>query len=100
MDNGSSLLSELKKGMFLTRTIPEPIMQSLTYLPFAVFEDVKSVELDYDLNFDNSAQSYFAIKVKGVDSSAADFDDRKKAIIRSVKELLWHDLRVDLIVES
>lgn len=100
MENNNTILSDLKKGMFLTRTIPEPIMRSLTYLPFAIFEGAKKVELDYDLNFDDYTASYFNVKLSGVNQNDSDFDKKRDLLIKSVRELLWNDLSVSVVLKE
>lgn len=100
-DNKNISLEDLKRGMFLTGKIPEPIFKSLTYLPFMVFSTIDNVEIDYDLDFSNNDKSYFSYSLKTKHpEDKVDLDNKVNAVKTMAKKLLWEDLKVVVKIDG
>lgn len=96
----NNILQELKKGMLLTGLIPEPIIQSLKYLPFIVLDNVKKVELDYDINWQVPECSYIKLIIsRSNQAEKEDLENVKERIEylkKAIQELFWQGLPVDI----
>lgn len=101
MQVNEEILQQLKKGMFLTRIIPEPILRSLMYLPFAVFDNVKQVKIDYDLNFDDPNLSYVKYIITFKEGESKELPEEKSEyVIKATKQLLWNEVKVEIAAED
>lgn len=100
-----NILEELKKGMLLTGIIPEPIMQSLKYLPFVVLDEVKKVELDYDINLQVPECSYIRLKISRknkINLAEKEGEEKQKEqerieyLKKAIQKLFWQGLSIDI----
>lgn len=90
-------LKELNKGVMLTGMLSEIHINNLQYYAFVFFDNIKSVEIDYNIDTTGSNQSYvhYYIKTKNARASiGAKAKLRLSAIEQAVEKLLWKNIEV------
>lgn len=112
MTTSSQILKEMASLTILSGKISDLHEKNLKLYPYIYFEKVSSVEIEYDLSHHHNIQedhennkivlnkpivnqliSYYLI----LDESANDnLENRYLALAKSVKTLLWKDIKVEI----
>lgn len=96
-------LEDLKKMVMLTGRLSDIHIKTLQSAPFIYFDDLGSVEIDYEITTDFSEEhraknSYVNFKLNFNDRYEPDahHQNRLLALVKTVQGLLWKEIRVEI----
>lgn len=108
MKNTTAILDDMRKITILTGEISSVHEQSLTKWPYIVFDNVKDVEIKYDLSKQaqedlkgNSVDFYITLPTEMEDTSNIEgFDFRCKTLTLWVADMFWTDIKVSVFIND
>lgn len=103
MSNDQSILNDLKKGAILTGRLSEVHAKTLQSSPFVFFDDLKKVEVSYNLVTDHEASEpglgtkvSFKLTFEGDWKSQEHLPKRVEALLNTVKTILWPSVEISI----
>lgn len=96
----NEIVSDLKKLVILSGRLSEIHINNLKMFPFAFFDGLKSVELDFDLDIEKERDGRmivnYRLKFKKGFSKIDNLTARCAALENAVKNLLWKEVEVSI----
>lgn len=102
----AAALDDLKKGVMLTGRLSEVHVKNLKNYPFIFFEELKSVEMSYNIVTDPTVSapgtgSFVRYKLDvDVEKNLSYMEKRLQALKGSVQTLLWPSVQVIVVDQT
>lgn len=103
MNINKDVLDELRKMTLLTGKLSELHIKNMQVYPFAFFDGVKSVEIQYNIETMESAvkdRSYIEFHLNCKTKKINHLNKRLEAIEKSIHALLWSDIEVSVFING
>lgn len=102
-NNVSSILEDMRKITMLTGEISSVHQKSLMKWPYIVFDNVESVEINYDLSkstFETQNQNLVEFHVFTSDQNIQDLDKKCETLNMWVKDMFWNETHTKVYINK
>jgi len=105
MNNVKEILDDMRRITILTGEISSVHEESLKKWPYVVFDDVKDVQIKYDLTKDYTKEVGEGYVVFEIDMSEEkipkdeDFKKRCEMIAQWARDMFWSEIKVEVITK-
>ena len=108
MNNTEKILQDMRKITMLTGQISSVHEESLKKWPYIIFDDVESVEIDYNLSKEitkSEKEGYIVFKVRGPiapkdDDSKENIKKRCESLSRWARDMLWPEIKIEVYLNN
>lgn len=99
--NVQNILEDMRKITILTGTISKIHEQSLSKWPYIVFDEIGSLEVDYDLgNKDRNGANFVNFYITSSKEEHEDANKRCETLTSWVRDMFWKDIDVNVFINE